>query len=69
MSGNLKVNFSEYFAEELDSLADLEEDGLLQRTRSRLIVTELGRLFIRNIAMRFDAYLPAAKERRFSKTI
>jgi hypothetical protein len=29
----------------------------------------VGRLFIRNIAMRFDRYLPAAQERRFSKTI
>jgi hypothetical protein len=33
------------------------------------VVNEVGRLLIRNIAMRFDRYLPAAKERRFSKTI
>ena len=38
-------------------------------TPDGLTVNEVGRLFIRNIAMRFDRYLPAAKERRFSKTI
>jgi hypothetical protein len=32
-------------------------------------VTELGRLLIRNIAMRFDAYSSSRKEKRFSKTI
>jgi hypothetical protein len=32
-------------------------------------VSEPGRLFIRNIAMRFDRYLPKPEERRFSKTI
>ncbi len=62
--------FPERFARELASLADLEADGLLQRLPDRLEVTDLGRLFIRNIAMRFDAYLPArTTERRFSKTI
>jgi hypothetical protein len=34
-----------------------------------LIVTDLGRLLIRNIAMRFDAYAANRKEKRFSKTI
>jgi hypothetical protein len=32
-------------------------------------VTEAGRLFIRNVAMCFDATLPAAGERRHSTTI
>ena len=42
---------------------------LRQRGDGDLVVNDVGRLFIRNIAMRFDRYLPAAKERRFSKTI
>jgi oxygen-independent coproporphyrinogen-3 oxidase len=63
------VAFTDHFAKELASLDDLEADGLLRREPERLVVTELGRLFIRNIAMRFDAYLPKANERRFSKTI
>ena len=51
------------------SEADLESDGLIERTPDGFSVTEVGRLLIRNIAMRFDVYLPAEKERRFSKTI
>jgi coproporphyrinogen III oxidase-like Fe-S oxidoreductase len=33
------------------------------------VVTDLGRLFIRNIAMRFDAHLPKETERRYSRTV
>ncbi|MEW6158764.1 MAG: oxygen-independent coproporphyrinogen III oxidase [Verrucomicrobiota bacterium] len=69
MSARLGISFKDHFAAELDSLADLEADGLLLLTPSGIEVTEVGRLFIRNIAMRFDAYLPAVKERRFSRTI
>jgi oxygen-independent coproporphyrinogen-3 oxidase len=69
MSQALGVDFATYFAPELESLEDLEADQLLTRESSGLTVTNSGRLFIRNIAMRFDRYLPAVKERRFSKTI
>lgn len=65
----LGIDFATYFATELDSLADLDADGLVRRTTTGLEVTELGRLFIRNIAMRFDTCLPRETERRFSKTI
>lgn len=69
MSQSLNVNFTQYFARELASLVDLEEDGLVEKRANHLSVTDLGRFFIRNTAMRFDAYLDADKERRFSKTI
>ena len=69
VSRKLRVDVSDYFRAELDSLSDLEADGLIRRNDAGLEVTELGRLFIRNIAMRFDAYLPKETERRFSKTI
>lgn len=69
MSQKLGINFSEYFARELASLEDLEDDHLITRRLGGLEVTPTGRLFIRNIAMRFDAYLPQEKERRFSRTI
>ncbi len=69
MSRSLNIDFASYFAPELASLADLEADGLVRKSKDDLVVTDLGRLFIRNIAMRFDAYLAAQKERRFSKTI
>ena len=69
LSKDLEIDFARYFGAELESLADLEEDGLLTRGAGGLVVNDVGRLFIRNIAMRFDRYLPAARERRFSKTI
>jgi oxygen-independent coproporphyrinogen-3 oxidase len=69
LSKDLGLDFARYFKAELDSMTDLEKDGLLRREANGLVVSEVGRLFIRNIAMRFDRYLPAAREGRFSKTI
>lgn len=69
MSKMLDIDFTEYFACELDSLGALEADGLLLKTPGGLFVTDSGRLFIRNIAMCFDAYAPTRRENRFSKTI
>jgi oxygen-independent coproporphyrinogen-3 oxidase len=69
MSRLLGLDFREHFARELDSLDDLEADGLLVKTPQELLVTDLGRLLIRNIAMRFDAYAPNRQENRFSRTI
>jgi oxygen-independent coproporphyrinogen-3 oxidase len=69
LSKDLGLDFAGYFKAELDGMTDLEADGLLRREANGLVVSDAGRLFIRNIAMRFDRYLPAARERRFSKTI
>jgi oxygen-independent coproporphyrinogen III oxidase len=69
MSQTLGIPFADYFAAELESLESLEADNLVRRTPGRLEVTETGRLLIRNIAMRFDAYLPKDQERRFSRTV
>jgi oxygen-independent coproporphyrinogen-3 oxidase len=69
MSKLLGLNFKEHFAHELESLDDMEADGLLVKTPEGLVVTDLGRLLIRNIAMRFDAYASIRKENRFSRTI
>lgn len=69
LSQRLDIPFADYFASELDGLADMEADGLVQRTEEGIEITDLGRLLVRNIAMRFDAYLPRSAEPRFSKTI
>lgn len=69
ISAQTGVNAAEYFAHEIASLSDLEADGLVQRFQTGLKVTAEGRLFIRNVAMRFDAYLPRQAERRFSQTV
>jgi oxygen-independent coproporphyrinogen-3 oxidase len=69
MSQLLGLNFEQHFAREIESLGDLEADNLLKRSPLGIEVTTTGRLFIRNIAMRFDEYLPKEGERRFSKTV
>jgi oxygen-independent coproporphyrinogen-3 oxidase len=69
MSRLLQIDFAQHFAAELDSLDDMEADGLLVKTPEGILVTDLGRLLVRNIAMRFDAYASTRKENRFSRTI
>lgn len=51
------IDFDEYFAEELESLAPFVEDGLMTIEGDSIGLTFLGRLLVRNIAMKFDAYL------------
>lgn len=69
MSEKLGIDFKQHFANELETLAPYEADGLVKRTDAGLEVTDAGRLFIRNIAMCFDNTLAPSAERRHSKTI
>jgi oxygen-independent coproporphyrinogen-3 oxidase len=69
MSHRLGLNFASHFERELDSLAGFEADGLVRRTAAGMEVTDVGRLFIRNIAMSFDNTLAPAGERKHSRTI
>ncbi len=69
LSHRLGVPVREHFAAEIEGLADLEADGLVRRTPGALEITDLGRLLVRVIAMRFDAHLARGQERRFSRTI
>jgi len=69
MSEALGIDFEKHFSIELASLNDLDEVGVVERQSGKLVVTELGRLFIRIIAMRFDEYLITGNEGRFSKAI
>lgn len=62
------VDFDEYFTRELARLQAMADDGLVRREGTRIEVTPVGRLLVRNICMVFDAYLDPAKQ-RFSRTI
>lgn len=66
-----KIRFDEYFAESIEKLAPLMNDGLIETVGDLLLVTMEGRLFLRNIAMCFDAHLTARQERQpmYSRTI
>ena len=68
MSDRFGIDFKAQFADELDALAPLEADGLVERSEDGLIVTRLGRLLIRNIAFVFDVY-SAQKDKTFSKAV
>jgi len=61
---------ADFFAEEVASLEWAERWGLLHRRGHALEVTTSGQLFLRNIAMVFDAYLPSKpKGPTFSSTV
>jgi oxygen-independent coproporphyrinogen-3 oxidase len=64
------VEFKKYFAPELVALAAMQDQGLLTIDDAGIQVTELGWFFVRGVAMVFDKYLQANKNRaRFSKII
>ena len=64
-----KINFSEYFFNELKEIKDMQADSLLELTADKILVRPEGKLLIRNICMVFDIYLNKNKEQRYSKTI
>src|SRR5580693_4106676 len=66
------ISFDDYFGAELAHLEPFVADGLVVLDRNEISVTWLGRIFIRNIAMVFDAYLEKQKldsRPLFSKTL
>lgn len=63
------IEFQSYFADELERLIPMAEDNLLQFDDAQIVVKPLGRLLLRNIAMIFDIYQPAASPKQFSRVI
>ncbi len=64
------IRFREYFRPELEELAELENDGLVEMLRDEIRVTGQGRLLLRHIAMVFDAHHRSRMEQaRYSRII
>lgn len=65
------IEFKSHFQDALNELEQLETDGLVKFSAGSFQVTPLGRLFSRNIAMPFDAYLKKLDPEKptFSKTV
>jgi len=64
------IDFHSYFAPELDAVQELAEQGLVTVDDSGIQVTSMGWFFVRAVAMVFDRYLQADRNRaRFSKII
>ena len=65
------LEFDTYFGESLSKLQPLLDDGLMTIKGQEITVTSTGRLFLRNIAMCFDAYLSPQRLQRpiYSRTV
>jgi oxygen-independent coproporphyrinogen-3 oxidase len=64
------INFKTYFANELEALKKLVDDGLVEIDESGIGVTADGWFFVRAVAMVFDRHLQADRTRaRFSRII
>jgi len=64
------IDFKEYFADELSDLHEMEGAGLVEVEDDWITVLPAGRLLVRAIAMVFDRYLRADRERRrYSRVI
>ncbi len=63
------ICFADYFKVELEELASMRDDGLLELDAEKITVSSSGKLLIRNICMVFDIYLRNKTEQRFSKVI
>src|SRR6185369_17759883 len=65
------IDFNTYFLSSLPKLEEFITDGLVTITPEKILVNGHGRLFIRNIAMCFDAYLERISKEKpvFSKTV
>lgn len=64
------IDFKSYFQLELERLAELAADGLVQVRDDAIVVTPKGRFLIRCIAMTFDRYLRSDEATtRYSKVI
>jgi oxygen-independent coproporphyrinogen-3 oxidase len=67
------VDSAEYFASELEQLTapdGLVAEGLATVSETEVAATDLGRLFVRRLAMAFDRYLARPSDTpRFSRTI
>jgi oxygen-independent coproporphyrinogen-3 oxidase len=65
------IDFKTHFADAVTQLEGMAADQLIDIGDNHLTVTPLGRLFSRNLAMPFDAYLPQMRNDKptFSRTV
>jgi oxygen-independent coproporphyrinogen-3 oxidase len=68
------INFENYFAKGLNSteggLGEMQNDGLVEMSDTGILVKDMGRLLIRNIAMNFDGYIERKEDKaKYSRTV
>ncbi|MBD2663231.1 oxygen-independent coproporphyrinogen III oxidase [Richelia sinica FACHB-800] len=62
------IDFDQYFAQELQELKPLEDDGLVNISPQEIQITDTGRLLVRNIAVVFDTHT-RNRAAKFSRAI
>ena len=55
------IDFKEYFKGEINSLEDLQQDGMIDISANGITVTSPGNIFIRHVCKIFDYYLQGKK--------
>ncbi len=64
------INFEKYFAYGLSNLDKLISDGLIEIKNRKILISEMGRLLIRNVAMNFDGFLERKQDSgKYSRTV
>jgi oxygen-independent coproporphyrinogen-3 oxidase len=64
------VGLAEALGDDLERLEAYADEGFVELLPDRLVVTPLGRFFVRNLAMELDAHLAKTAQRQvFSKTV
>jgi oxygen-independent coproporphyrinogen III oxidase len=70
IEGRFGIRFDATFGDALGKLSACAEDGLVELSPDEIRATPLGRVFLRNLAMPFDAYLQETPEKPvFSRTL
>ncbi len=64
------INFEEYFKNGLSKFDEMIQDGLVTIKDRKIIIAEMGRLLIRNIAMNFDGFIERKEDNaKYSRTV
>ncbi len=69
LNGRFGIYGQDYFADELQELKPMVNDGLLEVGENKIQVLDAGRLLIRRVCMVFDTYLKNTGQIRYSKVI
>jgi oxygen-independent coproporphyrinogen-3 oxidase len=72
IEAEFNIDFNDHFAQALQKLETLAASEMVVLSDDRIEVVGFGKIFVRNIAMAFDAYLGAREsepQRMFSSTI
>ncbi|CAH0990835.1 Oxygen-independent coproporphyrinogen III oxidase [Sinobacterium norvegicum] len=63
------IDLKQLFSNQWPQLLEFEADGLISLSDKQLVVSDKGRLFLRQLCMVFDEYLNIGDGTRFSKTL